>query len=292
MAEGFRHPQYLVETDWLAANLGAPDLRVFDCTVYLHPDPPRIYRVESGRANYDQGHIPNSGFLDLVRELSRGDRKLNFTMPAAEDLAERVGRRGIGEGTRVVLYARANIQWATRVWWMLRAIGFADAMVLNGGYDKWLAEGRAVSTSMENYPPAKLVARPQPALFCDKATVRAAIGQGETCILNALRAELHDGSAPVHYGRPGRIPGSVNVPGLSLTDATSKTYKPAAELRALFQAAGALDRPRILAYCGGGIAATNDAFVLTLLGHEHVSVYDGSMSEWANDPDMPMETGR
>jgi thiosulfate/3-mercaptopyruvate sulfurtransferase len=291
MAEGFRNPRYLVETEWLAANLGAPDLRVFDCTVYLHPDPPRIYRVESGRADYDKGHIPNSGFLDLVKELSRADSKLNFMMPEAADLAERLARRGIGEGTRVVLYARANIQWATRVWWMLRAIGFDQAMVLNGGYDKWLAESRPVTTEVPSYPPARLEAKPRPELFCDKTTVRAAIGDGATCILNALRPELHNGSSPVHYGRPGRIPGSVNVPGIQLTDPVRKTYKPAAELKAMFAAVGAFAAPRVLAYCGGGIAATNDAFVLTLLGYDKVSVYDASMSEWANDPAMPMEKG-
>jgi len=288
---GFERPQYLVETDWLAAHLDDADLRVFDCTVWLHPDPPRIYRVESGRADYDKAHIANSAFIDLQGEFSDTGTKLNFMMPSAEAFAAAASAKGIGEGTRVVLYSRGNIQWATRVWWMLRSMGFDAAQVLNGGFEKWQAEGRPVTGAETRYPPARFVARPRPGLFCDRREVLAAIADGATCVVNALRPELHDGSAPVNYGRPGRIPNSVNVPGLALLDPATKTYKPAAELRRMFREAGVLDRKRTVIYCGGGIAATNDAFVLTLLGKDDIAVYDASMSEWANDPALPMETG-
>ena len=292
MAEqGFTRPQYLVDTDWLAAHLDDADLRVFDCTTHLIPDPPRIYRVESGRADYDKAHIPNSGFIDLQAELSDNTQALRFMMPGPAPFAAAMSAKGVGEGTRVVLYARANIQWATRVWWMLRAMGFDDAMVLDGGFDKWQAEGRPVATAPVAYPAANFVARPRPGLFCDKAEVRAAIDDGAACVVNALRPDQHDGSAPLHYGRPGRIANSVNVPGVGLIDPASKAYRAAGELRRMFRQAGALERDRIVIYCGGGIAATNDAFVLTMLGHDNVTVYDASMSEWANDPAMPMATG-
>lgn len=288
--EGFVRPEYLVETGWLADHLGDPDLRVFDCTVYLIPDPPRIYRVESGRADYDAGHIPGSAFIDVPVELSDPDSPLKFMMPTPERFAAAAGAKGIGEGTRVVLYARTNIQWATRVWWMLRAVGF-DATVLNGGFDKWAAEGRPVSTEPATYPPARLVPKPRSDLFCGKEEVLKAIGAGDTCIVNALRPDQHDGSAPLNYGRPGRIPDSVNVPGISLIDPATMAYRPPAELHRMFAEAGVLDRERTVIYCGGGIAATNDAFVLTLLGRDNITVYDASMSEWAADPALPMVSG-
>ncbi len=281
----------LVETDWLAAHLSDPDLRLYDCTVWLRPDPPRIYRVESGRADHEAGHIPNSAFLDLPGALSDPDSSFNFMMPAPNWLASALAENGINNNARVVLYSRDNIQWATRVWWMLRAIGFDSAAVLNGGFDKWQAEGREISTTPTTYPPGELTARPRDGLFCTKDDVRQAMDDAGACIVNALRPSLHDGSDSVNYGRPGRIPGSVNVPGIHLIDPDSKTYRPLTELRNLFAESGALASDRIVLYCGGGIAATNDAFILTMLGHDNVTVYDASMSEWANDLSLPMETG-
>jgi len=280
----------LVETDWLAERLDDPGLRVFDCTVWLRPDPPRIYRVESGRADYDAGHIPNSGFLDLA-ELSDPDTKLNFMMPSPGQLAAAMAARGVSDDSQVVLYSRMTIQWATRIWWMLRAIGFDNALVLNGGFDKWQAEGRAVTTDPTNYPAGALSARPRAGLFCDRDEVRQAMDDSGACVVNALRSSLHDGSDKVNYGRPGRIAGSMNIPAADLLDAETKAYRPWPELEALFKDSGVLDRERVVLYCGGGIAATSDAFVLTMLGHDNVTVYDASMSEWANDPAMPMETG-
>src|SRR4029453_1786868 len=111
---------------------------------YLHYETGtgRPYRVESGRSDYDKKHIPGSAFLDLQGELSDGSSPFNFTVPALDDLAARFAAKGIGAGTRVVLYARGNMQWATRVWWMLRAVGFDAAAVPDGGIDKWRAEGR------------------------------------------------------------------------------------------------------------------------------------------------------
>src|SRR6478735_2879906 len=184
----YAHPEAIVDTAWLAANLGDPALRVFDCTTYLRYETGtgRPYRVESGRADYDAGHIPGSAFLDLQGELSDTSSRFNFTMPAAEDLAARFAARGIGAGTRVVLDARSSMQWATRVWWMLRAVGFDDAAILDGGFDKWAAEGRPTETTETRYPAASLVARPRPGLFIGKDAVQAAIGDAGACTINAL----------------------------------------------------------------------------------------------------------
>lgn len=288
----YAHPEAIVGTEQLAGMLDDPALRIFDCTTYLlyETGTGRPYRVESGRADYDAGHIPNSGFLDLQGELSDTTSRFNFTMPAPEDLAARFAARGIGEGTRVVLYARKNPQWATRVWWMLRAIGFDDAAVLDGGFDKWQAEGRKLATAETRYPPARLTARPRPGLFVGKADVQAAIGDAGTCTINALSPELHRGDNP-RYGRPGRVPGSVNVPAAALLDPATLAFRGPAAVAETFAGVGADRGKRILLYCGGGIAATLDGFLLHQLGYTDLAVYDASMSEWAKDESLPIEVG-
>ena len=282
----------LVETDWLAAHLGEPDLRVLESTVYLQPaDVPGGYRVESGRAKWADGHIPGAGFVDLQDDLSDRDSKLRFMMPPAAQFAEAMGRAGVGDGVRVVLYDRFVNMWAARVWWMLRAFGFDDAAVLDGGFTKWTREGRPLATDAGTAPRRAFTARPRPALIADKSGVLAALGDRQTCVLNALTGEQHHGVGGAGYGRPGRIAGSTNVPARDLVDPETHAYLPRDLLRAKFAAAGALDAKRVITYCGGGIAASSDAFVLTLLGRADVAVYDASLSEWAADPTLPMETG-
>lgn len=289
-APRFLHPDQLVSTDWLAAHLEDPTLRLFDCTTYLlyETGTGRPYRVESGRADYDKGHIPGSGFLDLQAELSDTTARTNFMMLPFEELARRVAAKGIGEGTRVVLYARKNQQWATRVWWMLRSIGFDAAAILDGGFDRWAAEGRPLSTTPTVYAPARLSPRPRPQLFVGKREMLEAIGDASACSINALAPDLHSG-ANDRYGRAGRIPGSVNVPAAALQDKETLALLPPHQIAPVFAAVGADKSKRILIYCGGGIAATLDAFVLHQLGFENIAVYDASMSEWAKDPSLPIE---
>lgn len=293
MSDSYQFPQALVSTDWLHSHLTDTGLKVFECTTYLDYLPPgqdAPYRVVSGRADYDTGHIAGAGFLDLQNQLSdtASPSHLRFTMLPPDALAERLGQHGIGDGNRVVLYARGRNVWATRVWWMLRALGFDNAAVLDGGWEKWAREGRPVSTDEPAASPALFTARPRPGLFVDKQVVAAAVGDREVCMINALEADLHRGDN-ARYGRPGRIPGSVNVPASSLVDPDSNTFIDAEQAAAAFRAAGAEPDGRTLLYCGGGIAATLDAFVLHQLGYRDISVYDASMSEWARDASLPME---
>jgi thiosulfate/3-mercaptopyruvate sulfurtransferase len=128
-------------------------------------------------------------------------------------------------------------------------------------------------------------------MVATKSQVAAAIADPRASVVNALTARQHTGEGGVHYGRPGRIAGSVNVPAHRLVDGETKVFLPAGDLATLFAEAGADRADTVIAYCGGGIAASADAFVLALLGHDHVAVYDGSLSEWAKDPAAPMETG-
>jgi len=291
-AQGFAHPEFLVETDRLAAQLGDPKLIVLDCTMHLIPDPKITYTVKPGREDFEKGHIPGAQFVDLQADLSAKHPKLRFMLPNAEEFAGAMGRFGVGEGSRVVLYSTTTPQWASRVWWMLRNYGFDNAAVLNGGFQKWAREGRAVETGpAKPRPAAKFVVREDRKLMVGKEAVLGAIGDGAVCTINALSAEQHAGSGGNTYGRPGRVARSVNVPAASLLDPASGTFLPAPALRAKFDAVGAFDRKQAITYCGGGIAASADALALVMLGHPDVRLYDASMSEWANDPSLPMETG-
>jgi thiosulfate/3-mercaptopyruvate sulfurtransferase len=282
----------LVDTEWLAAHLTDPDVRVLECTVYLHPaDVPGGFRVESGRGRWAEGHIPGAGFADLQEDLSDRASALRFMMPPAAQFAEAMSRYGVGDGVRVVLYDRFVNMWAARVWWMLRAFGFDDAAVLDGGFKKWTREGRPLARDDGAASRRSFIARPRPGVIADKAGVLAALGNDRTCVLNALSDEQHRGAGGVTYARPGRIRGSANVAARDLVDPDTHAYLPLDVLRAKFAAAGALDAGRVITYCGAGIAASSDAFVLALLGRSDVAVYDASLSEWAADPALPMEIG-
>lgn len=280
----------LVSTAWLAEHLGDPTLRIFDATVHLRPVTPGPYRVESGRADYEAAHIPGAAFMDLVRDLSDPTSPLNFTRAPADRLADALAAAGIGADSRVVIYASTTPMWATRVWWMLRAAGFDEVAVLDGGLARWIAEGRPVEAGERRYPAADLSLTERPEAWADKQAVLAAIDDGAVCTINALSPSVHSGMAAMSYGRKGHIKGSRNVPYAALLDAEGR-YRSDAELRELFTTIGAFERPRVIFYCGGGISATMDALALTRLGHPSVAVYDGSMSEWSQDPDLPMETG-
>lgn len=279
----------LVETDWLAAHLDDPDLRVYDCTVFLTPNGDGTVKIESGRAHWEGGHIPGAGFLDLISDLSDTGQKLRFMMPSAEKFAASVGKAGLGDGSRVVLYCAGPPMWATRIWWMLRAFGFDKAAVLNGGWSKWKRDGREISLDPPRYPPATFTPKPRPGLFVGKDDVADAIADGQTCVLNSLSREMHAGKVATGP-RPGRIAGSVNLPAMELLGEDLRLLDDAV-LRERLGGVGAEGGKRIITYCGGGIAATLTAFALARLGHDNVAVYDGSMSEWAADPAAPMEVG-
>jgi thiosulfate/3-mercaptopyruvate sulfurtransferase len=291
VAEGFTHPEFLIDTDTLERQLGDPNLCVFDCTTILIPDPKTTYQAVPARADFEKGHIPGAQFIDLQADLSDNNQRLRFMLPSAEDFAAAMSRFGVGEGTRVVLYSTTTPQWATRVWWLLRVFGFDEAAVLDGGWQKWSREGRPVETGAARpHATGHFIVREQRPLMVGKEEVQQAIGDGAVCTLNALLPEQHAGTGGNTYGRPGRIKGSVNLPAAHLIDPATSAFLPAAELRRRFEGVGAFGR-EVITYCGGGIAASADAFALVMLGHPDVKLYDASMSEWATDPTLPMETG-
>jgi thiosulfate/3-mercaptopyruvate sulfurtransferase len=279
----------------LAAILDRPDIRLFDCTTYLEYQPEGSdipYVAVPGRHTFEAAHIPGADFLDLQGEFSDPDTELRFMMPATARLETAFGRHGIAANSQVVLYSIGTAMWATRFWWMLRSLGFENVSVLDGGLDKWKAEGRAIETGpAKGYPPATFTAKPQQRYFVDKHDVLAAKGDRNTVVVNALSPQLHRGLEPSRYGRPGHIPGSVNVSAATLFDPETKAFVPLAEAAAKFASQGIGKDKRVVAYCGGGISATIDLFLLHRLGYDNLSLYDGSMGEWAKDTSLPIETG-
>jgi thiosulfate/3-mercaptopyruvate sulfurtransferase len=264
---------------------------VLDCTTHLIPDPKITYQVKPGREDFEQGHIPGAQFVDMLQDVSDTTQSLRFMRQSPEDFAAAMRRFGMNSTTRVVAYSAANVWWATRMWWLLHEFGHDNAAVLDGGWQKWRREGRRVETGAARArKPGDFTVREVRNLMVGKDEVQRAIGDGAVCTLNALLPQQHKGSGGNSYGRPGRIKGSVNLPAAHLLNPETNEFLPADELRKRFEAVGAMDR-QVINYCGGGIAASADAMALIMLGHKDVKLYDASLSEWANDPTLPMETG-
>jgi len=280
----------LVSTDWLSDNLNNQDIRILDCTLVMKPNDDGSYGFVSGIDVWRDGHIPNSIYVDVGGELSDQDHDITLMMPSPENFAQTMRKKGIGDNTAVICYDRSNHAWAARVWWMLRVCGFDNAAVLDGGWKKWTAEEREVSTEETTYPQAQaFTVNPRPGLMASKADVRVACEDDETVLLHSLPLPMFTGEVSP-YSRAGRIPGSRNLYCETLIDPESNCYVSREKMTEHFEPSGSLRTDRVITYCGGGIAASSNALALTLLGHENVAVYDGSLTEWTADPDMPMET--
>ncbi|MDX2144896.1 MAG: sulfurtransferase [Rhodospirillaceae bacterium] len=289
-ASGYANARILVDSAWLEKHLGDPDVRIIDCNVRMTPKPEGGYAIEKGLADWQIAHIPGSCFIDLVDELAAPQPKLRFMMTPPAQFERVMSAHGIGNQHRVIVYSRGANYWATRLFLMFRAMGHAKVQVLNGGWDKWVAERRPVTIAAPRWPASTFKAKPKRGQIIGKDEVVAALGRKDTCIINALAPDVHSG-AKMQYGRPGHIAGSVNVYALDLIDPMTKTFLPAAALRKKFAPVKAMKAKRVITYCGGGISATTDSFALMLLGHKNVALYDGSMTEWGPDPSLPMETG-
>lgn len=289
-----RDPHALISTSELEAILGDPSLRVFDCTTNTVPAPPDSdvpYIAVPGWQAFEEAHIPGADFVDIQGEFSDQMTKLRFMMAPVPQMEAAFGRHGVGPGTRVVLYSTGSMMMSTRFWWMLRALGF-DAAVLDGGFDKWRADGRPVeSGKAKGYPAETFRAAPRSGMFVDRTVVLGELHRPGTVIVNALNDELYKGAGPSRYGRPGRIPGSVQVSAATLVDPATKGFVPLADAEARFAAKGVTKDKHIICYCGGGISATIDLFLLHQLGYDDITLYDASMGEWARDASLPIETG-
>lgn len=274
----------LVTAEWLNEHLNDPDLVVLDCSVLVQPTGNGGFDSVSGRPQYDKGHIPTAGFADLKGELSDIESPFGFAVPTPEQFAAAMSALGVGDDSRVVLYDASGSVWAARVWWMLRWIGFDKVALLDGGLAAWTAEGLPLSTEPVSRSVGTLTIALRPELIVGKDEVLAAISDDTVSIIDALPEAQYRGEMSM-YARPGHITSATNVPVLSLINETGR-YRPTQELEKLFTG----DRDsRTITYCGGGIAASANAFVMTRLGYKDVAVYAASLQEWAADESLPME---
>ena len=200
----------LVSTDWLQSHLSEQKLRVYDTTIYLRPKLDGFgYQPESGLAEWQAEHIPGAGFLDVFGELSDRSSDIAFMMPPAALFAATMAAHGVADDSTVVLYNKGFPMWATRVWWMLRSVGFDEVAVLNGGYEKWKKEGRATDAQPPRHGPAVFTPRPRPQMWAAKDTMlKVVAGQGPVTI-NALAPAVYSGEKN-QYGRAGHLPGTFN----------------------------------------------------------------------------------
>lgn len=279
-------PTTLVSTQWLADRLSAPETRVIDASWYL-PDMGR-----DARAEYAAAHIPGTRFVDLD-EVSDPARALPHMAPSPEAFASRMRRLGVGDGHAVVIYdgAERGLFSAPRLWWLFRHFGLRAA-VLDGGFAKWRAEGRAVTDAAPSVRERHLTVSPAPRLLRDVTEVSRAAKLGEAQVVDARAAARFRGDAPEPRPglRAGHIPGALSLPyGRLFKD--DGTMKRGDALRAAFAAAGVdLSRP-VVTSCGSGVTAAILNLALARLEHPDHALYDGSWTEWGMYPDLPVETG-
>lgn len=278
-------PKTLVSTDWLAAHLPDPDLRVIDASWYL----PALGR--DARAEYNAAHIPGARFFD-IDEISDSRSNLPHMAPPPEKFVSKMRAMGVGDGHQVVIYDGMGLFSAPRVWWTFRLMGKTDVAVLDGGLPKWLAEGRAT----EDMPPMvrdrHMTVSRQNNLVKDVTQVAHAAKLGQAEIIDARPAPRFKGEAPEPRAglRLGHIPGAKNLPfGMVLNE--DGTMKDPAALRAAFESAGIdLSKPAITS-CGSGVTAAILSLALERIGHRDHALYDGSWAEWGMYDDLAVAKG-
>lgn len=300
----------LVTTEWLAAHLSDPGLRVVDvrwCS-----------RYENGRGisfddpdGYRSGHIPGAVFAGMISDLSDRDHPVKDMLAPAEQFATAMSRLGIGNDTLVIAYDNMGLPLGSaRLWWALSHYGHDHVRVLDGGLKDWVAEGRPISTDPVMPSPVHFTARSRPGWLATKAEVAAALGQPDTVLVDCLNAELYHGGGDRHlWGqRGGHIPGAINVPYLANIDPSLATASAAERekllasgrsfrfsrpevLAELYSAAGVEPEKKVITYCGRGYAGACGMLALKVLGYEYVRLYDGSWAEWSADLSLPVEVG-
>ncbi len=274
----------LVSTEWLASELGKPDLLVFDATMYL-PNEKR-----SGREEFVGAHIPGARFFD-IDAIADDETDLPHMLPTPGRFSHLIGRLGVGNQSRVVFYDQKGLSSAARGWWMMGVYGHDQASVLDGGLPKWRAEDRPLEEGEPAPPvPARFRADWRAARVRGIGDLLANVRTRAELVLDARAAGRFDGTTPEPRPgmRSGHIPGAANVPYPELLNPDS-TFRPPEALRARFAAAGVDGARPVVTSCGSGVTATILTLGLTLAGLAPGAVYDGSWTEWGGRPDTPIE---
>ncbi len=277
---GLARPEILATTEWLAEQLDRPGLRVLD--MRWRPD-------GSAAAVHAVGHIPGAVKVDwrveLTEDVADGDA---FVLVGPDGMAALAERAGISDGSTVVIYDDSQGVFAARAWWSLRAYGLDSVRVLDGGFPAWVAEGRPVSNAEVVQAAGRFTVRGPNRTRLTTSDVRGLLGAPDVTLLDARAPSEYRGFEG-NTKRLGHIPGALNVPVGATSLPGSQHFRGGARLRALLHAGNVTRGRRMVCYDGSGVAASKLAFVLTLLGHEDVAVYDGGWAEWGNRLDLPVD---
>lgn len=275
--------KHVVSMKWLLARMYEPDLVIADCRFVLgQPD--------AGRLAYEESHIPGAVYLDLERDLSSliGEHGGRHPLPDAAELAARLSRAGIGNGTRVVAYDDQGGAMASRLWWLLRYLGHEQVYVMDEGFSAWQREGFPVSAEQKIIVPSSFVATVQHNMLVEVDDVREALGTDRFVLVDSRDPARYRGEVETMDKKAGHIPGARN-----------KFWKGTQDEQGRFKEADALashfaDLPRdqeIVVYCGSGVTATPNVLALSEAGFEKVKLYAGSWSDWISYSENPVATG-
>ena len=279
-----------VSSGWLEEHLDDPAVAIIDVRAGFRPQPPGPSDFFSMYDDYLGAHIPGAHYLHMVDDLSDPSGSFPFKALAATKVHELLGALGISNDQTLVIYGSDIHAVTHRCWWSLRQAGALNVRLVDCTYDRWVKDGRIVNDFVSNNPPCVFEAVEVPEWITNKEDVATAIDDPTVGLVNALSAEQFAGLGQ-HYGRPGRIPGSISVPAMSVIDPSTGALRERSELENVFSEAGADDFESLITYCGGGIAASTAFLALDTLGYSNVSLYDGSLLEWTQDPEAPLEVG-
>jgi thiosulfate/3-mercaptopyruvate sulfurtransferase len=277
---GFARPEFVASVEWLSDHIDRPDVRVVDAR--WRPD-------GSGRMAWQAGHVPGSRHLDWAADLShRPDGEDALLLAGPAQVAASLARIGLGDGMTVVVYDDTAGLFAARTWWSLRAYGLDTVRILDGGFAAWQAAGRPITKVEDEIVPAAFTPRVQTRMRLTTADVRGVLGSPDVTLIDARAPAEYEGLEG-NSRRLGHIPGAVNIPAAATTRPGTQVLRDGAQLRELMNRVNLTRGRRMVCYDAAGILAAKLAFVLTLLGHDDVAVYDGGWTDWGERLDLPVE---
>jgi thiosulfate/3-mercaptopyruvate sulfurtransferase len=273
----------LVTTEWLAQHLQDENLRIIDIRGKVLPASQPLPHYFSHREDYDKAHIPNAHFVDWTKDIVEPDT-ISYDILNPKDYAEFMSNIGIGDEHFVVAYDDADGMFAARLWWTMRYYGHEQVRVLDGGWQKWVKEGRPSTADIPQFPRANFTVKPNPALFASADEVAA----GVPFLVDVRTAEEFRGEAS-RAKRKGHIPNAINFPRKTMITADGM-LKSSHELRKIFASLGITEQSEdVVLYCNGGVSSSYGLLALTVAGIPTGRVYDGSWEDWGNDTKRPIE---